>query len=200
MDNMVKGKEDFIWHNPVDDVKQNKEADRPQDTVAHQNDESKESDKDAYLYDKMLATDKGGTQQTERIESTQQTEKTPEVKSEEQKTFVQKNDKLEPVKPQAENFREPIQVDISHAQENEMRMDLSSNMTSEAIEAIKEAQSAFMSEQLDILDAERKANDNAMREQLKIASEDLGMNDIDKSARVSEPNTVSSPSVTQNRK
>ena len=55
-------------------------------------------------------------------------------------------------------------------------------------------------EQLDILDAEREANANVMREQLKIASEELGMNDTDKSARVSEPNAVSSPSVTQNRK
>ena len=200
MDNMVKGKEDFIWHNPVDDVKQNKEADRLQDTVAHQNEESKESDKDAYLYDKMLATDKGETQQTEKIESKQQTEKAPEVKSEEQNAFVQKNDTFESVQPKAENFREPIQVDISHTQENEMRMELSSNMTSEAIEAIKEAQSAFMSEQLDILDAEHKANANAMREQLTIASEELGMNDTDKSARVSEPNVISSPSVTQNRK
>ena len=200
MDNMVKGKEDFIRHNPVDDVKQNKEADRPQDTEAHQSEESKESDKDAYLYDKMLATDKGGAQQTEKIESTQQTEKTPEAKSEEQKAFEQKNDKLESVKTEAENFREPIRVDISNAQENEMRMDLSSNMTSEAIEAIKEAQSAFMSEQLDILDAEREANANAMREQLKITNEELGMNDTDKSARVSEPNAVNSPSVTQNRK
>ena len=200
MDNMVKGKEDFIWHNPVDDVKQNKEADHLQDTVAHQNEESKESDKDAYLYDKMLATDKGETQQTEKIESKQQTEKGPEVKSEEQNAFVQKNDRFEPVKPEAESFREPIQVDISHTQENEMRMELSSNMTSEAIEAIKEAQSAFMSEQLDILDAEHKANANAMREQLTIASEELDMNDTDKSARVSEPNAVSSPSVTQNRK
>ena len=73
-------------------------------------------------------------------------------------------------------------------------------MTSEVIEAIKEAQSAFMSEQLDILDAEREANANAMRERLLIAGEDIGINDIDKTARVSAPNAVSSPSVTQNRK
>ena len=192
VDNMVKGKEDFVWHNPVDDVTQSTEADRTQNVFLTQAVEKGSSNKDAYLYDKMIIT--------QNAESKQQTEKAPAVKSEEQKSFVQKNDKLEPVKPQAENFREPLQVDISHVQENEMRMELSSNMTSEAIEAIKEAQSAFMSEQLDILDAEREANANAMRERLTIAGKDLGMNDTDKTARVSEPNVVSSPSVTQNRK
>ena len=198
MDNMVKGKEDYISHNPLQDFKHSDELIQSDDVASQRTDEDKRTDKDAHLYDRMLVNDKGDVQGSEKAEPTQQTEKMPEVKSEQPKDFVQKND--EPARQENEKFREPLQVDISHTQENEMRMELSYNMSPEAIEAIKEAQSAFMSGQLDILYAEHEAQANVMREQLTISNEELGMNNTEKTLRVSEPNAISSPSLTQNRK
>ena len=198
MDNIVKGKEDYISHNPLQDFKHSDELKQSDDVASHRTDEDKRTDKDAHLYDRMLVNDKGDVQGTEKVEPTQQTEKMPEVKGEQPKDLVQKND--EPVRQENEKFREPLQVDISHTQENEMRMELSYNMSPEAIEAIKEAQSAFMSGQLDILYAEHEAKANIMREQLTISNEELGMNNTEKTLRVSEPNAISSPSLTQNRK
>ena len=157
IDNMIKGKEDFIRHNPVEDVKQNKEANRPQDTVAHQNEENKEIDKDAYLYDKMLATDKGGTQQTEKIESTQQTEKAAQIKTEQPKEQIQNNEKTEPAEQEFKPLSEMLEADTNPFSENNVIKELNNTISKESGEAIYQAQA------------------EAMREQLTIASEELGI-------------------------
>ena len=56
-----------------------------------------------------------------------------------------------------EDLRVPLQVDITVDQENEMRREISSSMSVEAIQAIYESQA------------------EALREQLTIASAELGM-------------------------
>ena len=57
----------------------------------------------------------------------------------------------------AEDLRVPLQVNITLDQENEMRREVSSSMSAEAIQAIYESQA------------------EALREQLTIASAELGM-------------------------
>ena len=202
MDNMIKGKEDIIGHNPLEDVRQEREAAREAKGQTEPSENADGRGKDDYLYDEKALADKGNApRQEEKTTETKPAETKPaESKSTEVKTTQPTEQKSVNNEQKSTLFREPIQVDISHTQENEMRMELSSNMSPEAIEAMKEAQSAFMSAQLDILDAEHEANANVMREQLAISGEDLGMNNTDKTARVSEPNAVSSPSITQNRK
>ena len=183
MDNMVKGKEDFIWHNPVDDVKQNKEADRPQDTVAHQNEESKESDKDAYLYDKMLATDKGEAQQTLNSESTKQAEKVSETKTEQPKETIQNNDNATSTKEELQPLSETRQPDPTNvAQENNIAKELNENMS-------LESKLAYI-----------RMQEEQFREHVNITLEELGINDTPEIIRVSEPDVVNQPTVTQSRK
>ena len=183
MDNMVKGKEDFIWHNPVDDVKQNKEADRPQDTVAHQNEESKESDKDAYLYDKMLATDKGEAQQTLNSESTKQAEKVSETKTEQPKETIQNNDNATSTKEELQPLSETRQPDPTNvAQENNIAKELNENMS-------LESKLAYI-----------RMQEEQFREHVNITLEELGINDTPEIIRVSESDVVNQPTVTQSRK
>ena len=183
MDNMVKGKEDFIWHNPVDDVKHNKEADRPQDTVAHQNEESKESDKDAYLYDKMLATDKGEAQQTLNSESTKQAEKVSETKTEQPKETIQNNDNATSTKEELQPLSETRQPDPTNvAQENNIAKELNENMS-------LESKLAYI-----------RMQEEQFREHVNITLEELGINDTPEIIRVSESDVVNQPTVTQSRK
>ena len=157
IDNMVKGKEDFVRHNPVDDVKQGKETDRLPETVTRQNEESKGSDKDAYLYDKMLLSDKGGAQQTEKIETTQQTEKTEQIKTDQPKEQIQNNNKAEPKEQEFKSLSEILEADTNPFSENNMIKELNNTISKESVEAIYQAQA------------------EAMREQLIIASEELGI-------------------------
>ena len=140
---MVKGKEDVVWHNPLEEAKQVRETNRTENAVTQNCEENKSTDKNAYLYDKMVTSDKSAA----RI---------AEMKSAQVGASAQNGNAAEKVQG-AEDLRVPLQVDITLDQENEMRRVISSSMSAEAIQAIYESQAS------------------AMREQLTIASAELGM-------------------------
>ena len=192
LDNMVKGDKSIIGYQRIDEAERNKEAASHQDTVASQNEKNKSIVKDAYLYDKMIATDKGEAQQLGKAESTKLTEKAPEIKTEQPKEPIQKNEDTAAIQQEREEVRVPLQVDINERQENEMRVELSLGMTSDVIEVIKATQSEFMRAQLDIAEAE------AMRAKLNIAEFS-----VDSPVEISEKlesGQISQPSVGLNRK
>ncbi len=80
IDNMVKGDKNIIGYQRIDESERIKEAGITQDAAVSQNEKNKSTDKDAYLYDKMIATDKGEAQQTLNVGSTKQTENVSETK------------------------------------------------------------------------------------------------------------------------
>ena len=143
IDNIVKGKEDAVRHNPLEDAKQIRETNCIENAVTQNREENKISDKNAYLYDKMVTSDKGAAKITE-------------MKSTQVGASAQNINTAEKVQG-AEDLRVPLQVDITLDQENEMRREISNSMSAEAIQAIYESQAS------------------AMREQLMIASAELGM-------------------------
>lgn len=157
IDNIVKGKKDIIGHNPLEDVKQARDVNHTQDTAARNNEQSKINDKNAFLYDKMVINDKGRepSAQKEGVAASRQ---------------------------DAKDSRVPLQVDITLDQENEMRREISSSMSVEAIQAIYEAQSA------------------SMREQLTIAGAELGIDVPVKIIGAQEPTQIDQPSAVPNRK
>ena len=116
---------------------------RAENAITQNREENKSTDKNAYLYDKMLTSDKGA-------------EKIAEMKFTQIGASAQNGNTAEKVQG-AEDLRVPLQVDITLDQENEMRREISSSMSAEAIQAIYESQAS------------------AMREQLTIASAELGM-------------------------
>ena len=162
LDNIAKGDNDAIGYDPTESVNQNKEADRPQNAEAYKTEENKSTENDAHLYDKITANDKGETQQTEKAESTQQqgkaestqqAEKVSEIKPEQPQETIQTNDNVKPTEQEFKPLSLMFQTDDANVnRENEMRRELSLNMTPEIVEAIKGAQAEIMREQLDIID------------------------------------------------
>lgn len=146
MDNMVKGKEDIVRHNPLEDVKQDKEINRSETTVTRPSEVGRITDKNAYLYDKMVTTEKGGV--------TQRIERASEVKSEQPTDSIQKDDNLDAIRQDFENLRVPLQVNMTLDMENAARREISNNMSQEAIQAIFERQADVMREQLNIASVE----------------------------------------------
>ena len=143
IDNIIKGKEDAVRHNPLEEAKQIRDVNRAENAITQNREENKSTDKNAYLYDKMVTSDKGEA-------------KIAEMKSTQIGASAQSSNTAEKVQG-AEDLRVPLQVDITLDQENEMRREISSSMSAEAIQAIYESQAS------------------AMREQLTIASAELGM-------------------------
>ena len=129
IDNMVKGKEDFVRHNPLNDLRQGGE-----NSAANFNETSISADKNAHLYDKMMNSD-----------TAQQTDKAPVVNPEQ--PSAEKNGAGEVV-------REPLKIDVTLSSENEMRREISNNMSEEAIKAIYNRQAEIMREQLSIASAD----------------------------------------------
>ena len=82
------------------------------------------------------------------------TDKAETEKTEVKQDQTQKSENAETANKEKENVRVPIQVDINAKYENEMRIELSMDMSSEVVEAIKQAQSDYMREQMDIIGAE----------------------------------------------
>ena len=154
MDNMIKGKEDFIWHNPLDDIQPNHEADHPKDMAVPQGEASQSSDKDAYLYDKMAVTDQAEIHQSEKSAPAQRPEKIAEIKTEQPKETMQTSNHIQLTEQALNPTREPIQVDISPEQENDMRGEINDILTREQVLAIRDGQEAAMREQLNILSEE----------------------------------------------
>ncbi|MBO5883305.1 MAG: hypothetical protein J6Q78_02740, partial [Clostridia bacterium] len=111
IDNMVKGDKSIIGYQRIDEAERLKEADIPQDTVANQNEKNKSTDKDAYLYDKMVETDKGEPQQTLNVESTKQAEKVSETKTEQPKETIQNNDNANSTEQEFKPLSDMLQSD-----------------------------------------------------------------------------------------
>ena len=150
MDNMIKGKEDYLTHNPLTDVKRDGKETQTQDIVINREAESKSTDKDAYLYDKMVMTEKGAASQN--TEKASELKTASEIESKEEQT--QNNEKSEPLKQEEEALREPLQLDITEKQENDVRREINNNMSKGSIEAFYHWQAEVMREQLSIASAE----------------------------------------------
>ena len=183
IDNMVKGDKNIVGYQQIDEIDRNKKADILQDTVSSQNESNKSIDKDGYLYDEMMLTYKGKEQQTLNVESTKQPEKVSEAKTEQLKETVQNNGNVNSTKQEFNPLREM-------PQSNNLNVDLDNN--------IVDALNINMS--LDSKMAIIRMKEDQLREHMTITLEELGMNDTPEVLRVSEPDTVNSPSVTQNRK
>ena len=183
IDNMVKGDKSIIGYQRIDEAERLKEADIPQDTVASQKEENKSTDKDAYLYDKMIATDKGEAQQTLNVESTKQAEKVSETKTEQPKETIQNNDNVNSNKQEFKPLSEMLQSDNRN-------VDMDNN--------IADAINTHMS--LESKMALIRMKEDQLREHMSITLEELGMNDTSDVLRVSESDAVSPPSAVQNSK
>ena len=149
IDNMVKGKADFIHHNPLDDLKPQQELALSENSQPQKGEDGKSTDKDAYLYDKTVANGKDVAPQGVDTAAKETTEA---------KTATTKENETTPaVKQEEEELRVPLQVDIDEAQENDMRKELAYNMPLEVIEAIINAQKEAAREQMRIAELETEA-------------------------------------------
>lgn len=144
-------------NNPLDDTKDAK-TDEPK---SRQNEDNKKPDKDSYLDDKMRKSGEGVPSQNKPDPS--------QIKNEELKTEEPKINQLniqpdnpkqiEDIKNDFKDLRVPLQVDIERDYENEARREFSSNMPEIAVRRMYEQQAEIM------------------REQLSIASKELGIDD-----------------------
>ena len=154
VDNMIKGKEDYVRHNPLDDVRQERGAELP-GTQAFNNEQINNADKDAYLYDEFVKADKfPNEQQAENAQNANVAKSQTQAPTQ---VVPSSNGDVEAAKQDFESFRVPLQVDITLDQENELRREISNNMSEEAIVE------------------QYKLQADAMREQLEIASAELGI-------------------------
>ena len=129
---------------------------------------------DDYWYDRQMAFN--------REETTRQVENMSEIRVEPVKEQTSHDERIEAIEQDTESLRVPLQVDITLNQENDLRREISDHMSVEAIEAIYEQQA------------------NAMREQLNIASAEIG---IDAPVEIiGRPNTAQVEQIisTSNRK
>lgn len=174
MDNMVKGEQDYVRHNPLDDVRQSSSADHAVQADAMGDGQMDNAEKDAYLYDSMVLGDNDAGAQQQTL-----SQNSAEIKSQEQ---MQSNSNLEAVKQDFENFRMPIAVDISNDLENQMRIDITNSLSDEAkMEMVR----------LQI---------EAAREQIAVESADFDFNAPVDNAGVQEPPSIDVPVSQQYRK
>ena len=182
IDNMVKGDKSIIGYQRIDEAERLKEEDVPQDTVASQNEKNKSTDKDAYLYDKMVATDKNEAQETLNVESTKQTEKVSETKTEQPKESIQNNDNVNSNEQEFKPLSEILQADLNESLENQVIKELGNTMSDESREA-------FAQMQMDVA-----------REKLSIAYAELGIDEQAEIIGMQEPAQVSRQSISPLRK
>ena len=197
LDDMVKGDKNIIGYRRIDEAERYKEASQLQNTVTNQKSEAKDNNRDAYLYDKINATNIEETHRSGKIEATtqpnqkaeeikpsaQQTENVTEIKNEQPKEPIPATENENPVKQEFKPLGEMLQTDNRNVElENKLANDLNANMS-------LESKMAYI-----------RMQEDKFREHMKITLEELGMNDTVDVLRVSEPDSVSSPSVTQNRK
>ena len=146
LDNIAKGNGDSVADDASEKVSADKETNRLADTTQRGAEESKSTEKNADLHDKTLKNEKDTTAQN--------TDKSATEKAEVKQDQTQKSENAETANKEKENVRVPIQVDINAKYENEMRIELSMDMSSEVVEAIMQAQADYMREQLEIIGAE----------------------------------------------
>ena len=182
IDNMLKGDKSILGYQRIDEAERNKEADIPEDTVSNQNENNKSTDKDAYLYDKMIATDKGDAQQTINAESTKQDEKASETKTDQPKETIQKNDNVQSNEQEFKTLSEILQADLNESLENKVIKELGNTMSDESREA-------FAQMQMDVA-----------REKLSIAYAELGIDEPAEIIGMQEPVQASRQNISPQRK
>ena len=133
IDNIIKGKADVIGHNPISDVKQDVIVDKAIETNAPTIENGKR-DKDAYLYDKMIADIKGDSLR----------EKMPVTNS----NVTTNADK------KSEENRLQIKVDESISMENELRRSINDKFTEKMIAIHKSLMENALREELIIASEE----------------------------------------------
>lgn len=148
LDNMVKYREDNVEHAFKEDKKQIFEPDIKENIASQSEDVGKSTDKNEDLYDKMPMRNGEVAKPVEKNDRSNPTQTVSETQKE-NAVAKAKNDN---------DMRVPLRVDITVNEENEMRREISNSMSVEAIKAIYESQAAIM------------------REQLNIASEEVGIN------------------------
>lgn len=136
IDNMVKGKEDFVTHNPLEDLKPERDAHQAIETKTQQD----EKIKDSNLKDDLSQTDKGSEQSDKQVKN--------DEKASESVSKGNNN---------PEDARVQIQIDMTAGAENEMIGNLNDSLTEEMAQYLKAAMEI------------------EAREQLKIASEEFGI-------------------------
>ena len=194
IDNMIKHKEDFIHHNPVDDVKTGKESTAIENAVSQKAEDGKRTEKDAYLYDKTAMDVKEGSQNT--------IEKSTNAKTELKQSTTKINEKAEAGKTEKEALRVPLQVNINETYENNASTE---NQTGKEIQTNNENQ-INNDVNNNILEDSAKAFYNwkaelmkeMIREQLNLAGEDFD-DDIE-IIGMPEPEQMNQQNVASNRK
>ena len=180
IDDMVKGDKSIIGYRRIGEERHNKEADPPQDSAVGQNEEKQSSDKDDYLYDEMIAANKGDLQKTNNVEAANSTQT---VESEQPKQTVQNNNIVDTDQQEFKPISEMLKTgDPGVDQENSIANEINTSMS-------LESKMSFV-----------RMKEEQLREHMKITLEELGMEDTSEVLRVSAPDEVSPPSVTQNRK
>ena len=165
LNDIAGARENFTANNRANDVNSQDQAQRTEDAATIESVKDNSTDKDAYLHDKVQITENSPTSQNSEItvqeknEIKQGDENTAQEKNEIKQDTAQNNEHTEPKK---EEMRVPLQVDITAKQENDMRIELSLDMSTEVVEVIKATQSEYMSAQLAIMYEE------AMRAKLNI--------------------------------
>lgn len=183
LDNMVKGDKNSMGDQRKDEGEHHKEADISQDTVATQNEKDKSTDKDAFLYEKMVATDHGEAQQPFHAESAKQAETASETKTEQPKETAQNNDRVDAAKQEIKASGEMLSSDDPKVDPD--------NHVADAINAHMSLESKM---------ALIRMKEEQLREHMHITLEELGMNDVSDVLRVSEPDAISPPRAVQNSK
>ena len=132
MDNMIKGKSDIIGHNPLEDVKQ-EVLDKQSATLdASAIEKGNDSDKDAYLYDKMVLNMKGeAVQNTPNV--LQNNEKTVENVPQENSQSDIREKILVVVNQNPKDEKAQVNVKENISEENVLRRGVNDKFTDEMV-------------------------------------------------------------------
>ena len=175
-DELIKEQREASQNDSQGVGKDEKTADKNENSTARQNVDNNKSDKDAHLYDEMMKNDKGEPSPENKNDKAPKTEAkaeakpkaeaeddTKQIKKEEPKVPIDNTEKHEAIKNDFKDLRVPLQVDLTQDYENELRREISNSMTSEMVLAIHEKQENYMREQLDIALEEFLMNANEQK-------------------------------------
>ena len=175
-DELIKEQREASQNDSQGAGKDEKTADKNENSTARQNEDNNKSDKDAHLYDEMMKNDKGDPSAENQNVKAPKTEAkaeakpeakaeddTKQIKKEEPKVQIDNTEKHEAIKNDFKDLRVPLQVDLTQDYENELRREISNSMTSEMVLAIREKQENYMREQLDIALEEFLMNANRQK-------------------------------------
>ena len=131
MDNMVKGKADFLRAGLIERNSSDRKVIGSEELTVEQSGENKTSEKDDYLDDRRELANKGE----------------PTVNSEPTANKDAVTNNTETSTQESEKIRVPLKLDIAFDQENAMRGDLNNHLTPEVVQAIHDGLVQAMREQ-----------------------------------------------------